>query len=346
MRIVHVIVDLVQTSGVSVTVREVAERQARMGHDVWIAIRQDPDTPIAPEVHVKEVSSLSELGFAPDLVHVHGIWTTFSAKAMRWCRRRNVRYIVSPHGGLMSRVFIKGWWKKVPFYVCCLWDNLRNADMLHCTGNLEMGAVTALGLKPPMVYAPLGCNMPAETGKLPKPGHELLFLSRIGEEKGLGYLLDAWKELDHGDWTLNIAGPGWRGYVELVKYKIAREKIKDVVLSGGVKPDRVADVYRKADGFVLSSPVENFSLVVLDALAFGLPVVCTQGVPWGEIAERNSGWWVTPSSSEALKAAIGQLLAMTDAERLEMGARGRALAQEKYTWDVAVRRLNEQIGVA
>lgn len=88
--------------------------------------------------------------------------------------------------------------------------NLNTATGIHCTEDGEMEAVCELGIKSRTFIVPLGCDIP----KLhldEKKENVILFLSRIGEEKGLLYLLDGWKVIDHNGWRLVLAGPDWEG---------------------------------------------------------------------------------------------------------------------------------------
>ena len=96
--------------------------------------------------------------------------------------------------------------------------------------------------------------------------------------------------------------------------------------------DKKDKLYRSASLFVLPSPNENFSIVVLDALAYGVPVICTKGTPWGCIAEKECGWWVEPNSVTALKDALSQALKGDFEILATMGLRGRNLAETEYSW--------------
>jgi glycosyltransferase involved in cell wall biosynthesis len=111
----------------------------------------------------------------------------------------------------------------------------------------------------------------------------------------------------------------------------------------------VADLFRAADAFVYPSRYDTFSLVLLEALASGLPVVTTLASGFGELMTSGQHGFVIndPYDVGAVRKAILRLhdepdLAMTIAQA------GRALA-EQYSWEAMARRylaLYEQISIA
>jgi glycosyltransferase involved in cell wall biosynthesis len=82
---------------------------------------------------------------------------------------------------------------------------------------------------------------------------------------------------------------------------------------------------------VLPSISENFGNVVLEALAAGTPVVVTPEVGLAADVEAAGAGIVTPSDPPRLAAALRELL-RDPARREEMGRRGRALVEERFTW--------------
>lgn len=69
-----------------------------------------------------------------------------------------------------------------------------------------------------------------------------------------------------------------------------------------------------------------------------VPVVSSQGAPWSGLESEDCGRWVAigaPYMSDALR----QMMLLTDAERREMGARGRAWMLRDFSWPSVVGRL-------
>ncbi len=99
--------------------------------------------------------------------------------------------------------------------------------------------------------------------------------------------------------------------------------------------------YVDADIFALPSYTENFGMVVIEAMACGLPVVISDQVNiHSEVAENGAGVIVRCDIGE-LTTAISALL--DDAARRQaMGVKGRDLVLRKWTWKAVASELQRQ----
>ena len=141
-------------------------------------------------------------------------------------------------------------------------------------------------------------------------GEPFRFLSvgHLVPQKGFDVLLRALAVCHAaGDrFHLTIVG---KGYEEAALRGIARELgLEDLVTWLGA-PDRAAmpEVYRSADAFVLASRHESFGVVVIEALASGLPVVATRCGGPEEIVTPECGVLAPPEDPGALAAAMREL---------------------------------------
>jgi glycosyltransferase involved in cell wall biosynthesis len=101
-----------------------------------------------------------------------------------------------------------------------------------------------------------------------------------------------------------------------------------------------------ADVFALASVREQFGLVLVEAMACEVPPVAVDRLGPGEIvADGETGWLVEPDDVDGLAAAL--LEAIDDpAERARRGARGHAVAVERYGWPALAQRLADVLDAA
>ncbi len=97
--------------------------------------------------------------------------------------------------------------------------------------------------------------------------------------------------------------------------------------------------YEAADLFVHPTLYEGSSIVTLEAMAHGRPVVATLagGLP-DKVEDGVSGWLVPPGDAGALAGALDAALAARDRWQ-SMGEAGRALALRAFDWKVVERAL-------
>ena len=112
---------------------------------------------------------------------------------------------------------------------------------------------------------------------------------------------------------------------------------RDVLLLGTVSEADLGGWYRAADAFAFPSVKEGFGLVVLEALAAGLPVVASDIPVFAEyLRDGESALLVPPNDPAALAGALGRL-AGDPALRRRLADGGRPLV-DRFTWAASARR--------
>jgi glycogen synthase len=110
-------------------------------------------------------------------------------------------------------------------------------------------------------------------------------------------------------------------------------------LPGRVPDEVLHALYARADLFVHATRYEGSSLVTLEAMAHGLPVVATRagGIP-DKVVEGETGHLVEPGDVGALAERLESLIRAPERRR-QMGARGRARVEERFDWSAIVERV-------
>ena len=284
-----------------------------------------------------------------DIIHCHGLWQGPSHYGARIARKRNLPYLVSPRG-MMDPYCLNARSKYVKKLAMLLYqrNDLLSATALHATSQMEAHSIRLFGLNKPVAVIPNGIAIEhlhtdrnhsrSRTGDT----RTVLFLSRISPIKGLLNLVKAWSLLQckFKDWKLVIAGPDYRGHVRQLKESIKDHGVsKSVILRGACYGQEKNALYKEADLFVLPSFSENFGIVVLEALAFGLPTITTKGTPWKQLEDFNCGWWID-IGLEPLVNALTCAMGISDSERDRLSANAFRLA-EKYSWSNIARQMTE-----
>lgn len=140
---------------------------------------------------------------------------------------------------------------------------------------------------------------------------QLLSVGAISPRKGYTILIDALAPLAELDWRLTIAGATDRDpqAVATLEQAIASHRFHDRVrLSGTVVPATLSKFYDTADLFVLSSLFEGYGMVLAEAMARGLPIVCTTGGAASDTVPDTAALKVAPGNAAALTSAIEKAL--------------------------------------
>jgi phosphatidylinositol alpha-mannosyltransferase len=167
----------------------------------------------------------------------------------------------------------------------------------------------------------------------------ILFVGRFEERKGLGHLLRAYHRLRKRrvDARLLVVGTGpkareYRRFVGL-------RGIRDVEFLGRVSDHDKARYFASADIFCApATGQESFGIVLLEAMAAGVPIVASDIHGYKQVVQRNvQGLLVEPKNQRALAAAL-YALARDPELRHEMGEAGRATAPD-YSWPRVTERI-------
>jgi len=169
----------------------------------------------------------------------------------------------------------------------------------------------------------------------------ILFVGRLEKRKGLGDLLRGYQFMKTRvpRTRLIIVGDGpLRGRVESF---IARHRLQDVVMAGYVPDTVLPRYYCSADIFCApATGSESFGIVLLEAMATGLPVVATEVPGYMSVLEPGrDSLTVRPKSWAELGAAL-VILARDGELRRRMGEAGAVKAQ-RYSWESVASQVVE-----
>lgn len=295
-----------------------------------------------------------------DLIDIHYVFAHAGIPAAFFAYRQKMPYVLRPHGMLnhwsitMRRPFMK----RISLQ---LFERhmLAHAATVCLTSEQERREVAELDLRMKPLVMPLGINL-TTFQSLPTRGafrqqHPhltdktlLLFLSRLHEKKGLDLLLPAFARLRQHcpDVALVLAGSGTPVYEAELHAQVQTLGIaQDVVFTGFVADAAKQAVLADCDLFVLPSYSENFGIVVVEAMASGLPIIISDQIGLAdEIAQAEAGV-IVPCQMVPLVTAMQRLVEHPE-QRRALAARAHQLAQQRYSLEAstqALRALYEHI---
>jgi glycosyltransferase involved in cell wall biosynthesis len=166
-----------------------------------------------------------------------------------------------------------------------------------------------------------------ETGPL-----RFVYAGHASVRKGVPLMLEAWRLADLKRAELEMVGP-WQ-----LNQRTRRDLPSSVVWTGPVSRSGLRERFRNADVFVFPSCFEGFGLVILEAMASGLPVIATDATAAPEIVDPDCGLVIPSESVDALVAAFqwvaerrGSLRAMRTAARVRASQFGWDRYREALT---------------
>lgn len=160
----------------------------------------------------------------------------------------------------------------------------------------------------------------------------LLFVANELHRKGFGVLLDALAQVADDRLRIDVVG---RAPLDLYQRQIGRLGLTDRVLSHGATPD-VERFYAAADLLVLPTQYEPFGLVIVEALASGLPVITTRLAGAAPAVVRGTGLLQEdPDDAHELASLLAQAL---EPDVLEQWSAASPAAAAPYEWAAVLAR--------
>ncbi len=283
------------------------------------------------------VAWIKRNGRSYDVAHVHGLFnfiSTFSARAALAAR---IPLVIRPFGTLSRYTFShRRSAAKRLWFDALEAPNLTKASAIHFTTSAERDEARwhslPLDAKAHVVPPPfLPAKAVADRG--PAAERNVLFLGRMHPVKNLESLVEAWSSVVAAfpEARLTIAGSGDRRYADRIRALADERGLgRSISFPGFLSGDRKASAFASAALFVLPSLHENFGVVLLEALASGVPVVVSDEVQLKDFVSTNNLGIVCGGDSQSLSKAI--VAALNDDDlKSRVVASGMRLVESKYS---------------
>ena len=213
-----------------------------------------------------------------------------------------------------------------------------DANVIVCPSQHSRACMESYGAKN-VVVIPHGVHLPETTAPLPR-SFRCGYLGAYGPDKGVRHLLEAWKQLNYKDGTLVLAGNDSTS--PWVRHLINEYGGGNIELMGWV-PD-VKDFYNNISVLVQPSVSEGFGIEVLEALAYGRPVICSNGAGASDCLRNEyllAGMRYSNSEGVDTLAGLISFCKATPEGMADFGRRGRECVKNHYTWDIVQKQYVE-----
>lgn len=215
-------------------------------------------------------------------------------------------------------------------------DAAERADRIIAVSEFTAGQVTELlGVARERIQViPHGVRIAEQAPDESLRERIVLHVGAIQKRKNVARLVRAFRAAQPG-WKLVLAGSSGYG-AEAVLNEIEKSPRRtDIEVRGYVPAEALKDLYRRSSLFAFPSLGEGFGIPVLEAMAWGVPVLTSNTSALAEVSG-SAAMNVDPASEEEIASALAHLT--SDPElRLALAARGR-LRAAAYTWEAAAQK--------
>ncbi len=346
------------------------------GHEVITYFRNNDDISSASAISTamqtlwssRTVDEFSELihSFRPDIIHVHNTFPLISPSLYWAATQANVPVILTLHNFrlmCLSALYLRNGKVcedcagRLPWLGVvrrCYRDSVPASTVLAGTIALHRGLGTYrnkvsryialtefaklkfitgglqennIRIKPNFIEDPFKGQTLASSKQA-----EALFVGRFSQEKGISVLLQAWKSISY---PLQLAGNG-----PIFDQCKATNKHGDITFLGLQSNQQIHELMSKARFLIMPSIWhETFGLVLIEAFAHGMPVICSRLGAMAEIVEdHKTGLHFDAGNADDLARKVNWMLAHPE-ECVKMGENARAVYLEKYTPEINYQHL-------
>lgn len=257
----------------------------------------------------------------PDLVVFHECYVKEYLGIYKHLKKRGIAFIIAPHGELTYKAQRKKFLKKKIANILFFNRFVRSAKAIQCLSEQELKGTV---FKKEKFIGTNGIYIPRKKksafNSIPT---RFVYVGRLDVyHKGLDLLIRSIgmckTVFNDNNCSLDIYGPDILGRGKKVRKLIEQNKVSNLVhLHEPVISCQKEKVILESDVFVQTSRFEGMPVGILEALAYGLPCIVTEGTNLGEFVDSNHCGWVAKTNCESiakvLKAVIRSRYSLKEA---------------------------------
>lgn len=278
-----------------------------------------------PELSVDDMRNLVGI-FSPDAIFMAGWFDRGYLKVGRTMRREGVPVVAGSDAQWTGR------WKQQIARLVAPWYLNSAIDVLWVAGERQRQFAHRLGYTGDRCWTGYyACDWPAFAqvyeDRTTEDASTFLFVGRYVRAKGIETLVEAYQEYRRRHahaWKLICVGTGDLQHL--------LDETPGVIDAGFVQPDNLPSVLRDATAFVLPSRWEPWGVVLQEAAAAGMPLICSEACGAGVhlVQDGYNGYTFETANAEHLALGMDRLANKNEDELATMGDRSHQLSKQ-YT---------------
>ncbi|WP_302149666.1 glycosyltransferase [Bacteroides caecimuris] len=309
------------------------DRLVGLGED-WIKhVKNDTFTPLDFSNNINRF--LNEKDY--DIYHTNGLWKYINHKTCDVAREKSKPYIITTHGMLYRTALNRSSWKKSILRKIWFDHDIMDASCIHATCDQEMVEIREYGYLGPIAVIGNPVEIPEYTHSLivnhsyHRNRTTIGFLGRIHPIKRIENILEALNLLRNENVEFCIIGSGDASYERTIHSLVVQYNLeKNVHFFGFLNGKEKFETLAKLDCLFVPSDMENFGMIVPEALIVGTPVMASLGTPWTKLNDEHCGWWCD-NSPETIAKIIAEVGDASADKLAQMGHNGREYIIRKFS---------------
>lgn len=299
-----------------------------------------------------DLKKLEEPFNKPDIVVFHGIYKYDYISIYKELIKQNIPYIIIPHGGLTKQAQKIKKIKKIVANAILFNKFIKKANYIQFLSKKEKEYSSKFDRKSFILGN--GIYVPEKLLKQynEKKEFKILYIGRYDiYQKGLNVLADAVKlinkDIKNKNITINLYGPinkQERTYKKAMKLKsiIRKYKIGDIVkMNDAAYEKEKEEILLSSDIFIQLSKSEGQPLGIMEAMAYGLPCIVTEGTTFKEIIEKNKCGYTVELDKKNISNQILYIIENHE-ELSKMSKNAYKYAKENFEWNKILKESIEK----
>jgi len=284
-----------------------------------------------------------------DIIHAYGFYITTSLVAMMAAKHRSLPFLLTANDATVSLYgsAVKRACSNIYNYTIGKLLILNSSRVIAVSRTNAEDLVNLGVAEQKITVIPNGVKLErffdGTSMGIEKNGPVVLYVGRISEDKGIQCLMRAapsvLKSFPHTKFLIVGEDYGYLGKLRALVSNLGMEK--SVIFTGHLTGRQLVSVYRSADVFVLPSELEAFGIVVIEAMASGVPVIVSNCGGMKDIVRDGTNGFLFDVGDAMQLAEKIKLLLSNEEFRTKFVENGKKTVRERYTIEKVVDALEK-----